>query len=80
MASLSTYPPSTIPKLVLFCTNNFSAQFIQIMTHYKKIVYNTNVLQQTIWLMVNQIKVGNFAFLFDCTPAGRASDSMTVPT
>ena len=24
--------------------------------------------------------VGNFAFLFDCTPAGRTSDTMTAPT
>ena len=24
--------------------------------------------------------VGNFAFLFNCTPVGRTSDSMMVPT
>ena len=48
--------------------------------HYKKIGYNINVLQQTACLVVNPITVGNFAFLFNCTPVGRTSDSMTVLT
>ena len=42
--------------------------------------YSINVLQQTACLMVNPIRVGNFAFLFNCTPVGRTSDSMTVRT
>ena len=29
-------------------------------------------------LVVNPITVGNFAFLFNCTPVGRTSNSMTV--
>ena len=61
-------------------SNNFSAQFINIISHYKKIGYNINVLQQTACLVVNPITVGNFAFLFNCTPVGRTSDSMIVPT
>ena len=61
-------------------SNNFSAQFIKIISHYKKIGYNINVLQQTACLVVNPITVGNFAFLFICTPVGRTSDSMMVPT
>ena len=61
-------------------SNNFSAQFIKIISHYKKISYNINVLQQTACLVVNPITVGNFAFLFNCTPVGRTSDSMMVPT
>ena len=61
-------------------SNNFSAQFIKIIFHYKKIGYNINVLQQTACLFVNPITVGNFAFLFNCTPVGRTSDSMMVPT
>ena len=61
-------------------SNNFSAQFIKIISHYKKIGYNINVLQQTAFLVVNPITVGNFAFLFNCTPVGRTSDSMMVPT
>ena len=47
---------------------------------YKKIGYNINVLQQTACLVVNPITVGNFAFLFNCTPVGRTSDSMMVLT
>ena len=61
-------------------SNNFSAQFIKIISHYKKIGYNINVLQQTACLVVSPITVGNFAFLFNCTPVGRTSDSMMVPT
>ena len=61
-------------------SNNFSAQFIKIISHYKKIGYNINVLQQTACLVVNPITVCNFAFLFNCTPVGQISDSMTVQT
>ena len=61
-------------------SNNFSAQFIKIISHFKKIDYSINVLQQTACLVVNPIMVGNFAFLFNCTPAGQTSDSMMVPT
>ena len=61
-------------------SNNFSAQFIKIISHYKKIGYNIYVLQQTSCLVVNPITVGNFAFLFNCTPVGQTSDSMMVPT
>ena len=45
-------------------SNNFSAQFIKIISHYKKIGYNIIVLQQTACLVVNPITVGNFVFLF----------------
>ena len=61
-------------------SNNSSAQFIKIISHYKKIGYNINVLQQTACLVVNPIMVGNFAFLFNCTPVGRISDSVMVQT
>ena len=56
-------------------SNNFSAQFIKIISHYKKIGYNINVFLQSACLVVNPITVGNFAFLFNCTPVGRTSDS-----
>ena len=59
---------------------NFSAQFIKIISHYKKIGYNINVLQQTASLVVNPITVGNFAFLFNCMPVGRTSGSIMVLT
>ena len=57
-------------------SDNFSAQFIKMISHYKKIGCNINVLQQTVCLVVNPITVGNFAFLFNCTPVGPTSDSM----
>ena len=37
-------------------SNNFSEQFIKIISHYKKIGYNINVLQQTACLVVNPSK------------------------
>ena len=49
-------------------------------SHYKKIGYNINVLQQNACFVVNTITVGNFVFLFNCTLVGRTSDSMMVPT
>ena len=57
---------------------NFSAQLIKMISHYKKIGYNINVLQQTASLVVNPITVGNFAIILNCTPVGRTSDSMMV--
>ena len=59
--------------------NHFSAQIIKIISHYKKIGYNINVLQQTACLVVNPITAGNFAYLFNCTPVGQTSDSVMVP-
>ena len=61
-------------------SNNTSAQFVEIISHYKKIAYNINVLQQTACLVVKRIRVGNFALLFNCTPVGNSSDLLTVPT
>ena len=67
-------------KKIVVVVHNCSAQFIKIISHYKKIGYNINVLQQTVCLVVNPIMIGNFAYLFNCTPVGWTSDSMTVPT
>ena len=64
----------------IVASNNFSAQFIKIISHYKKISHNINVLQQIACLVVNPITVGNFVFLFNCTQVGRTSDSRTVLT
>ena len=67
-------------RLKIVGSNIFSAQFIKIISHYKKIGYNINVLQLTACLVAKPITVGNFAFLFNCTPVCRISDSMAVPT
>ena len=48
--------------------------FKNIIVRYKKIGYNVDVLQQTACLVVNPIKVNSFAYLFNCTTVGRASD------
>ena len=61
-------------------SNNFSAQFIKIISYYKKIGYTTNVLLQTACLVINPLAVDNIAFLFHCSPAGQTSDSMMAPT
>ena len=52
-------------------TNKFSAQFFKIVSYYKKIGYNINILQQTARLVVNPIAVCSFAFLFNCTVEGQ---------
>ena len=61
-------------------SNNFSAQFIKRVSHYKKIGYNINVLQQTACLVINPIVVGYFAFFFNCMSVDRTSDSIMVLT
>ena len=43
----------------IVCSNNFSAQFIEIISHYKKIGYDINVLQQSAFLVVNPITLAN---------------------
>ena len=54
--------------------NDFPYHFKKIIVRYKKICYNLDVLQQTACLVVNPIKVNSFAYLFNCTTVGRASD------
>ena len=53
---------------------DFPYHFKKILVRYKNIGYNIDVLRQTACLVVNPIKVNNFAYLFDCTTVGRASD------
>ena len=59
---------------------DFSDQFRKIIVRYERIGYNINVMRQSARLVFNPITVNNFASLFSCTPVGRASDSMMVPT
>ena len=53
-------------KLKIVGFYNFSAQSIKLISQYKKIRCNINVLQQTACLVVTPITVGNFVvdFLF----------------
>ena len=63
----------------IVCRKNFSEQFRKIIIRCTRTGYNLNVMRQTACLVVNAITVGNFAALFNCTPAGRASDSVMAP-
>ena len=59
---------------------DFSDQFRKIIVRYKRIGYNINIMRQSACLVFNPVPVNNFASLFNCTPVGRASDSMMAPT
>ena len=54
--------------------NDFPYHFKKTIVRYKKIGYNIDVLRQTACLVVNPVKVNSFAYLFNCTTVGRASD------
>ena len=59
---------------------DFSDQFKKIIVRYKRIGYNINIMRQSACIVFIPIAVNNFASLFNCTPMGRASDSMMAPT
>ena len=59
---------------------DFSDQFRKIIVRYKLIGYSINIMRQSACLVFNPITVNNFASLFNCTPVGRASDSLMAPT
>ena len=58
----------------------FSFQFRKIITRYRHIGYNLNVMRQSACLVFNPIMVDNYAAFLNCTPVGRASDSMMATT
>ena len=60
--------------------NDFSFQFRKLITRYPRIGYNLNVMRQSACLVFNPIMADNYAVFFNCTPLGRASDSMMTPT
>ena len=60
--------------------NGFSFQFRKIITRYRRIGYNLNVMRPSACLVFNPIMVDNYATVFNSTPVGRASDSMMTPT
>ena len=64
-----------------FKTHATNKQWVQYEMHVDEMqMFDSIILQQTACLVVNPITIGNFAFLFNCTPVGRTSDSLTVPT
>ena len=54
--------------------NDFPNQFKKIIVRYKKIGYIIDVLRQTAFLVVNQIKINSFVYFFNRKTVGRASD------
>ena len=70
----------SVAVILLIGSNDFSFQFRKIITLYRRIGYNLNVMRQSACLVFNPIIVDNYAALFNCTPVGRASDSMMAPT
>ena len=61
--------------------NDFSFQFRKIITRFRRIGYNLNVMRQSACLVCNQILVDNYAVFFHCTPpVGRVSDSTVAST
>ena len=59
---------------------DFSKQFKIIIVRYKRIGYDLTIMRQSVCLVFNPITVNTFASLFNCTPVGRASDSMMAST
>ena len=64
----------------LIARNDFSLQFRTIITRFRRIGYNLNVMRQSACLVFKPIMVDNYAAFFNCTPVGRALDSMMAPT
>ena len=60
--------------------SNFSDQFKKIVKRYIRVGYNFGIMRQSACLVLNQITVYSYDFLFSCTTVGQASDSMTVLT
>ena len=54
-------------------------KFKRDIMRYKRIGYNINVKRQSACLVIYPITVDSFVSL-NCTPVGRASDSMMGPT
>ena len=61
-----------IADLFLYC---YERDFMNFLNHE-----NQAVMRQSACLVFNPITVDNYAAFFNCTPVGRASDSMMAPT
>ena len=59
---------------------NFSDQFKKIVKPYIRVGYNLDIMRQSACLVLNQITVYSYGFLFSCTLVGQASDAMTALT
>ena len=66
-------------KMIMGRADN-SNQFRKMIIRHKRIGYNLNVKRQSACLVIYPITIDNFAALFNCTPADRASDSLMALT
>ena len=64
----------------LIGSNDFSFQFRKIVTRYRRMSDNLNVMRQSACLVFYPIMVDNYAAFFNCTPMGRTSDIMMATT
>ena len=58
----------------------FSSEISLHITRYRHTGYSLSLMRQSACLVFNPIMDDNYAAFFNCTPVGRASDSMMVPT
>ena len=59
---------------------NFCDQFKKIVKRYIRVGYDLDIMRQSACLVLNPITVYSYGFLYNCTTAGQASDSMTALT
>ena len=59
---------------------NFSDQFKKIVKRYIRVGFYLDIMRQSACLVLNQITVYSYGFLFNCTTVGQASDSMMALT
>ena len=74
---------SSLKTCILFGKNpikmqELCTQFRKVIIRYKKIWCNINVVQLTAWWYLTQFRLIIY-FSFNCTPAGRTSDTVTAP-
>ena len=74
LSDLEFYGDLVLKKIV--GSNNF----FSAVHHKKRLAITLMYCNRLHAWWSTQITVGNFAFLFNCPPVGRISDSMTVPT
>ena len=58
----------------------FSGRFGGIIVRCRRVGCSMGIMRMSACLVFGRVTVGKFAFLFNCTPVGRASDSMMAPT
>ena len=59
---------------------DFSGRFGGVVVRYRRVGCGMGMVRQSACLVFGPFAVGGFASLFNCTPVGRASDSMMAPT